>query len=143
MLNKITIGIAQSINLEFGDGKKIYIDDLEQGLEEPCFLVTPLTTVENPLLGNRYERNYPFMVQYFPKAKKYNTECNQVAEQLLNALEYISVDGRLIRGRDITSHVVDGVLNFEVTYKMHVFKKRTSEESEVMEKAKQSISIKE
>lgn len=142
MLNKITIGIAQALNAEFGDEKKCYTDEIEQELES-CFYITPLTTNEIPLLGKRYERSYPFMAQYFPKAKNYSAECNQVAEQLLNTLEYITADGDLIRGEDMTAHIVDGVLNFEVTYKMHVFKKRNSTDDEVMENLEQDISIKE
>lgn len=142
MLNKITVGITQALNAEFGDGIKIHIDEIEQGLFEPCFLVTPLTTIENLLIGKRYERSYPYMIQYFPKSKRYRTECNQVTERLLNVLEYIKVDGDLIRGADMTSHIEDGVLNFEVTYKMHVFKKENSTD-EVMEFMEQDISVKE
>ncbi len=110
MLNKITVGITQALNAEFGDEVKIHIDEIEQGIIEPCFLVTPLTTIENQLMGKRYERNYPYMIQYFPKSKNYRTECNQVTEQLFNTLEYITADGDLIRGVDKTSHIVDGVL---------------------------------
>lgn len=143
MLNKITVGITQALNAEFGDEVKIYIDDIEQGLEEPCFLVTPLTSTENHLISKRYERNYPFVIQYFPKSKNYRTECNEVTEQLFNALENIKMDGDLIRGTDMTGHIEDGVLNFEVTYKLHVFKVRTSTEDEVMENMEQDVSVKE
>lgn len=141
MLNKITIGIAQALNEEFGDEKSIYTDEIEQELES-CFYITPLTAIENLLVGKRYERSYPFMIQYFPKEKNYSAECNEVTEQMLNALEYITLDEGLIRGEDMTSHIVDGVLNFEVTYKMHIFKKKTSAD-EVMESLDQEISIKE
>lgn len=143
MLNKITIGITQALNAEFGDSIEIYIDDMEQGIDEPCFLVTPRTTIENLLIGKRYERNYPFVIQYFPESKDYRTECNNVTEQLFNSLEIITADGDLIRGSDMTAHIDDGVLNFEVTYKLHVFKKRTSTDEEVMENLKQDISVKE
>lgn len=143
MLNKITIGITQALNAEFGDEVKIHIDEIEQGIVEPCFLVTPLTDTENHLIGKRYERSYPFVLQYFPKSKNYRTECNEVTEQLFNVLELITMDGDLIRGSDMTGHVEDGVLNFEVTFKMHVFKKRTSTDEEVMENLEQDISVKE
>lgn len=141
MLNKITIGISQAINASFGDGKKCYKDEIEQDLAS-CFLVTPLTSAGNQLLGSRYERRYPFMLQYFPEAKDYRAECNEVAEQLLNILEYITVDDALIRGTDMTAHVDDGVLNFEVTYKMHVFK-QTNEDSEQMENLEYDVTLKE
>lgn len=141
MLNKITIGISQAINAAFGDAKKCYSDEIEQDLES-CFLVTPLTFAGNQIIGNRYEHRYPFMLQYFPAAKDYRAECNEVAEKLLNILEYITVDDALIRGTDMTAHVDDGVLNFEVTYKMHVFK-QTNEDSEQMENLEYDATLKE
>lgn len=143
MLDKITVGITQALDADFGDSIQTYIDDIEQGLEEPCFLITPLTTVENHLIGKRYERNYPFVIQYFPKSKNYRTECNKVTEQLFNVLESIKMDGDLIRGTDMTGHIEDGVLNFEVTFKLHVFKKKTITDDEVMELLKRGISVKE
>ena len=82
------------------------------------------------------------MLQYFPEAKDYRAECNEVAEKLLNILEYITVDDALIRGTDMTAHVDDGVLNFEVTYKMHVFK-QTNEDSEQMENLEYDVTLKE
>lgn len=141
MLNKITVGVTQALDAEFG--VDIHIDEIEQGLEEPCFLITPLTNIENHLISKRYERNYPFVIQYFPKEKKCNTECNTVTEQLFNVLEHIKVDDNLIRGVDMTSHVEDGVLNFEVTYKLHIFKTKTNTDDEVMEYLEQDIEAKE
>lgn len=38
MLNEIITGISQKLNATFGDGYEIYENDVEQGLEEPCFL---------------------------------------------------------------------------------------------------------
>ena len=40
MINKIIDGICAVINLEFGDEYEIYTESIEQGLEEPCFLLT-------------------------------------------------------------------------------------------------------
>ena len=143
MLNKITIGISQALNAEFGDGVKNHIDDVEQGLVAPCFLITPLTPTETHLLGKRYERRYPFVLQYFPENMAYRAECNEKAEKLFNILEYITADGLLIHGTNMEAHVVDGVLNFEVTYKMHIIKKREGAEGEDMENLELEASLKE
>ena len=77
MLQEIKIGIAQSLDKEF-ENMNIYTDNIRQGLDVPCFLITPLISTENELLGNRYERSYPFMVQYFPKEDAYQAECAEV-----------------------------------------------------------------
>lgn len=141
MLNKLTIGVVQNLDDEFG--VTVYIDEIEQDLDTPCFLVTPRIVTENKLLSNRYERHYPFVVQYFPKEKDYRTECNEVTERLMNCLECVVVDGDIVRGEDMTANVIDGVLNFEITYKMHVRKVNTSIDTENMEDLTQNIDVKE
>ena len=50
-------------------------------------------------------------------------------EQLHSALEYITVDGDLIRGTDMHCEFVDDVLNFFVNYDMYVYKEDDGEES--------------
>lgn len=141
MLNKLTIGVVQNLDDEFG--VTVYIDDVEQDLDTPCFLVTPRIATENQLLANRYERHYPFIVQYFPKEKDYHAECNDVIERLLNCLECVVADGDIVRGENMTANVIDGVLNFEVTYKMHVRKVSTSVDTENMGELSQNIDVKE
>lgn len=39
MLNEIIKGISMALNAAFGDGYEIYQNDVEQGLQEPCFLI--------------------------------------------------------------------------------------------------------
>lgn len=52
MLQEIKIGIAQSLDKEF-ENMNVYTDNIRQGLDVPCFLITPLISTENELLGNR------------------------------------------------------------------------------------------
>ena len=132
MLQEIKIGIAQSLDKEF-ENMNIYTDNIRQGLDVPCFLITPLISTENELLGNRYERSYPFMVQYFPKEDAYQAECAEVQEKLFNCLEYINVN----------ENVVNDILNFEVTYDRMIWKVRNPEESELMQALEQHIQEKE
>lgn len=37
MLNEIIKGISMALNAAFGDEYEIFQNDVEQGLEEPCF----------------------------------------------------------------------------------------------------------
>lgn len=123
MLNNVTAGIAIAIDQEFGDGYEIYTDELEQDLKEPCFFMMMLDPNIERRLSVRREVDVPMSIQYFPK--KGRAECNDVAERLaLYALECITPyeSDTLIRGKDMHWEVVDGVLNFFVTYNFFVYK---------------------
>lgn len=130
MINKIIDGISVAINTRFDDTYDIYTESVEQGLEEPCFLILCLNPTSKQFLGKRYFRTNQFCINYFPSSDEKRSECNEVMEQLLSALEYITVDGDLIRGTDMHCEVVDNVLNFFVNYDMFVYK--DSEGAEVM-----------
>lgn len=143
MLHEVKIGITKSLGKEF-EQINIYTDNIRQGLDAPCFLVTPLISTEENLLDNRYERSYPFMIQYFPKKDAYQEECAEVQDKLFNCLEYIDVIGNAVRGNDMSGRIVNDILNFEVTYNFMVWKVRASaEESELMQTLEQHIIEKE
>jgi len=115
MLIDITNAISIKLNSIFGDSYEIHTEDVEQGLEEPCFFIKTLPTINNPLLGKRAKRTYSFVITYFPKAG--NEEMMAVSEQLLDGLEYITLlNGDMIRGHSLQPEIVDGVLHFSVNY---------------------------
>ena len=143
MLNKIITGISQALDAEFNSGNEeytIYTEDVEQGLEEPCFFVFSLKPSSKQLAGNRYERKYPFDIHYFPKSEDSNNEINEVTERLFTALEYISIDSGLIRGTSMNAEIVDNVLhffiNFNIIVKKEIPKDPYMEELELMEEVK-------
>lgn len=117
MYKDIVDGISIQLNKEFGNEYEIYIDDVKQGLEEPCFFIQLLSSSNKPLLGKRSKRTYTFNIIYFPKEYGVNNELVRVAEMLMDSLEYITlVNGDIIRGKSMESEVSDGVLNFNITY---------------------------
>lgn len=123
MLNNVTAGIAIAINQEFGDSYEIYTDEVEQDLKEPCFFIMILNPDIERRLSVRREVDVPMSIQYFPK--KGRAEYNDVAERLaLYVLECITPyeSDALIRGKDMHWEIVDGVLNFFVTYNFFVYK---------------------
>lgn len=129
MINKITSGISFAIGTEFDDTYEIYTESIDQGLKEPCFSILCLNPTSEQFLGKRYFRTNQFCIYYFPCSDKKRSECNAVAERLLGLLEYITVDGDLIRGTDMHFEVVDGVLAFFVNYDFYVYKDVVDEES--------------
>lgn len=140
MINSIIKGIAESLTEEFGSGYKIYADNIEQGLKEPCFFVFCLEPTDRIFLGTRYFRENQMCVQYFPADKsRTNKECNQVVERLFDCLEYITVDGDLTRGTQMKANVTDGVLSFSINYDFFVYK---TKESSAMEEMLENLSVK-
>lgn len=129
MLNKIITGISQKLDEEFNTEENqdytIYTENVEQGLDEPCFFIFSLKPSSKQLVGNRYERKYPFDIHYFPKDEdNINNEINEVTERLFTALEYITVDNSLVRGTSINAEKVDDVLHFFINFNM-IVKKET------------------
>ena len=82
------------------------------------------------LVGNRYERKYPFHIHFFPDTElvdgisTINNQINEVTERLFTALEYITVDNSLVRGASINAEKVDDVLHFFINFNM-IVKKET------------------
>lgn len=119
MLNEIIRGISIKLNSVFGDGYAIYQDDVAQGLEEPCFFIAVLKPEWSPLLGRRAMMRNPFVVQYFPTDSGQNEEMYQVADRLMEALEFIILlNGDLLHGTDMNYEVADGVLHFFIHYNL-------------------------
>lgn len=117
MINSIIESTSISLNAEFGEGYTNYTESVEQGLTEPCFFIFCLNPENRQFLGRRYFRETPMCIQYFPADKDHaKEECNAVMERLFSCLEYITVNGDLMRGTKMKGEVVDGVLNFFVNY---------------------------
>ena len=133
MLNNVIAGIAIALNQEFGDDYEIYTEEIKQDLKEPCFFIQLIDQSISPLCGQRYLQNNAFCIQYFPESKlNPYAECNDVAERMMFALEYVTpLDAdRAIRGTNKNHNLVDGVLNFFVNYNRVILKKPVC--SEVM-----------
>lgn len=115
-IGAITSAVSTAVYNAFGDGYEIYTDKVTQGLREPCFLIRCLNGAKNVDLGRRYKRETQISVQYFPKVEGDSAEINDVLERLLEALETIEVDGRLLHGKDITGTPHDGMLTVTASY---------------------------
>ena len=129
MINKIIDAISIAINSCFGDDYEIYTESVEQGLQEPCFSIVCVNPNREQFLKDRYFRTNTFCIHYFPSSDTPKSECMDVYDRLLNALEYITIDGDKTRGTKMSGNITDGVLNFLVNYDMFTYKQQTEEES--------------
>ncbi len=117
MINDIITGISLKLNEHFGDGYRIYKNDVKQGLKEPCFFIAVLAPSRTDQLGERWRMDMPFDVQYIPKAEGDNAELYDVEVTLMDILSSITLpDGSSYRGRNIYCETVDSVLHVFVTY---------------------------
>lgn len=122
MIDKIISGISFAVGSEFGDDYDIHKNGVKQGLTTPCFSILCLNPTIEQVLGKRYFRTNQFVVHYFPSTDEPQLECHSVTERLMGCLEYIDIDGDLVRGTGMTSEIVDDVLSFFVNYNMYVYK---------------------
>lgn len=115
MVNDIIDGLSVALYDAF-PSCKIYSEQIEQGLEEPCFLISVVSSLEKPLLKDRVQRNILFDVLYFTEND--NAEKQEVASELYQLFKFVPLlDGSLLRGCDLSHEVIDGVLHFHVTFK--------------------------
>lgn len=134
MVEKIIKAISKTLNQVFGDDFEIYFSkDVQQGLKEPCFFIALVGSSRIRRIGNRYRMFNSFDVQYFPRVKRGNIEMIGVAEQLLDALEFIQLsDGDLVQGTAMNYSIQDGVLHFFVDYNMFLKKEVALDEMETL-----------
>ena len=129
---ELTDAIGVALNAEFGDGYRIYADNIEQGLQKPCFFISCTAQSSKPFPGRRYLWKNRFCIRYFPGDKsREKEECSETAQRLFLCLELLTVEGDLIRGTKMKGEITDGVLDFFVNYDMFVYLQR--EDVPVME----------
>lgn len=122
MINKIIDGISIALNAEFGDAYKIYTENVEQGLKEPCFSIVCVSPNNRQFMGKKYFRQNKFCVHFFPSSDEKVAECMDVLDRLYDCLEIIKVDGEETLGTNMTGEMDSGVLSFLVNYDMFMVK---------------------
>lgn len=119
MLNEIIKGVSMKLSTAFGDKYKFYQNDVEQGLNPPCFFLSVLKPELSALHAQRYMGKNPLDVQYIPEDPGNNAEMIQIAGDLIEQLEFITLpSGDLLHGTGMSFEVVDGVLHVFVNYNL-------------------------
>lgn len=118
MVNKTLDALTVALHEKFGDEYNYYVENVQQDLHLPAFTVDLL----NPLMRSEsavtYFRTMPVVIHFFSADKVTNKHtCYAVGEQALEALEYITIDGRLHRGENMEMTIEDDVLQIFITYR--------------------------
>ena len=117
MIRELTDAIAAALSAEFGDGYAVYVNNVEQGLLEPCFFVSCVRSSARPFLDKRRFWENLFCVQYFPKDKnREKEEDGEVSERLFACLETVDLADGPMRGTQLSCEITDGILSFFVHY---------------------------
>jgi len=126
-VNDVRSGVISALAKHFPD-MDIYGEEIKQGLEEPCFFVKLFPVTQDRMQGRRYSRYHSFDIHYFPLSQvDANEEMFEVAESLLDHMEYIEVAGSPCRGKNMEHEIVDGILHFKVDYDFHVLREKKDE----------------
>lgn len=121
MVNSIIDAISIAINDKFGEDYEIYTESIRQGFSEPCFFIHNFSDNNELFVGSKYIREAQFSINYFSNSHDVNKDCNEVASKLYECLEWLNIDGDLIRGTGLKYEIIDGVLNFYVNYKVFYY----------------------
>lgn len=125
VINPIIAGISIKINELFGDGYKIYDNNVNQGMEKPCFFINFLDGEESRQIGLEI-RSYLDILHFDITGFAENDDratLNDMIDKLYD-LEYIKLEnGVLIRADKMKPKIEDDVLHFFIDYKVFVNKK--------------------
>lgn len=138
MINEVILGITNKIRLNF-ENHEIYINEIKQGFKEPCFFINILNVSIKRIHKTRKFKQYDFMIQFFQEKKQEIQTTSDILEEILEYIE-VGEDKALFMGKNMNSTIVDGVLNFKVTYSgyLHIISKTFK-----MDKIKNNIGVKE
>lgn len=135
MVNSILNAVTKQLGTTFGDKYRYYIEDVEQALKKPCFTVDVLIPIQRSKSPVLYDRTMPLVVHYFSDSKENKkSDCYSMGERVVEAIEYLPFKDTIIRGDDISWHIVEDVLEIFITYRFTT-KLVTNEETSIGELA--------
>lgn len=118
MVNTVLISISKALYDTFGDNYHYYMENIEQGVKQPCFTIDVLNPLNRSVNRKDYYRTIPCVIHYFTDNKSTSkAECYNIGEQALECLEYLNIGGRLVRAEDMSYTMVEDVLQIFLTYR--------------------------
>lgn len=126
LIKEIINGISKKIYGFYEGLYDIYVEDVEQGLQMPCFMINLISSDMRMILKPRYKFESVFNVIYFGEGYK---DCMDRGSELYDILEYITIKGfkrkgsidpgeDLIRGTKMNMDIINNILHFRVNYNL-------------------------
>ena len=130
MVNEILDAVTKQLGKTFGNSYHYYVEDVQQNLTLPAFTVDMLIPLERSKSPVLYDRTMPLVVHYFSDKKSgLKRDCYNIAERVLECLEYIPFNNSMLRGEDLSWEIVDDVLQIFVTYKFTTVMSKETEDN--------------
>lgn len=118
MVTSVVNAVTKQLGTTFGTTYRYYVEDIEQGVVEPCFHVSPRITLQRSKSPVLYDRTIPIVVHYFSgSSNNLRNDCYSMGEQIIECLEYLPFKDTTLRGEDISWQFVDDVLQVFITYR--------------------------
>lgn len=116
LIKEIINGISQKIYGFYEGLYDIYVEEVEQGLQMPCFMINLISSDIRMILQPRYKFESVFDVIYFGEGYK---DCMDRGSELYDILEYITINDKdLIRGTKMNMDIIKNILHFRVNYNL-------------------------
>ena len=116
LIKEIINGISQKIYGFYEGLYDIYVEEVEQGLQIPCFMINLISSDIRMILKPRYKFESVFDVIYFGDGYK---DCMDRGSELYDILEYITINNKdLIRGTKMNMDIIKNILHFRVNYNL-------------------------
>lgn len=117
MVNSVLNSISKALYATFGNTHHYYVEDVEQNAVFPCFTLNALNPLVRSVNRKDYYRTVPCVIHYFSDDKT-NTRKHSldVGEKVLECLEYLNIDGHLVRAENMSYNFVGDVLQVFLTY---------------------------
>lgn len=134
-IEDIINGIAEKLEEIFGF--PIYIEEVEQDMEEPCFFITLLSGSSEKGLSNTYTESLLFDVHYLNdlQSRDKNLDILQVEQKLLREIEYIPLEeGRLLQLRTKRTEKINDILHFFFDIDLRFMKVKTGVKMQDLQK---------
>ena len=119
MVNKTLAALTTALHEAFGNDYHYYVETVHQDLQMPCFTVDMLNPTLRSESATEYFRTMPVVLHFFSGDRVTNKHTSySIAEEAMEALEYITIDKRLYRGQNMEFTLVDDdVLQIFITYR--------------------------
>ena len=134
MVNSILDAVTTQLHSTFGDNYKYYVENVQQGMQRPCFTVDVVLPLERSKMMVLYDRTMPLVVHYFSDKPTTNKKDSYaIAERIIESLEILPFKDALLRGENISWHMVDDVLQLFITYQFQTQKIVPKDNMETLE----------
>lgn len=116
LIKEIINGISKKLYGFYEGLYDIYVEEVEQGLQMPCFMINLISSDIRMILKPRYKFESVFDVIYFGEGYK---DCMDRGSELYDILEYITINDKdLIRGTKMNMDIIKNILHFRVRYNL-------------------------